>query len=147
MVTKYDGQNKLRLHSKEVIVVDQHVKCSCDCRIKQEDCNAFQEYRKDQCGCICTNLDEKTKCIKGDRNRLWDPKLCKCRCRDVTECSSGFSFDHNKCSCARIPQRRRFAELGSDKERRFSPKDRYHTVEKDSILTVVPMERHAPCGL
>lgn len=65
------------------------------------------------------------KCEKFNDTKLWDPNICKCRCREISDCTTGLYFDQNKCDCLQIPVRRRFADVYSSKERNFSDKDKY----------------------
>ncbi|KAJ8973905.1 hypothetical protein NQ317_004175 [Molorchus minor] len=77
---------KLKYIGKEVVLVERHVSCKCDCKVKEEDCNNYQEYRESECRCACTNLDEEKKCFKSVK-KLWNPELCACQCRDVAQCT------------------------------------------------------------
>ncbi|GLV35215.1 cramped [Carabus blaptoides fortunei] len=117
IVSQYTGGTKLTLKGKELIQVEKHTKCNCECVVKQEDCNSFQEYRKNECRCVCLNLDERRKCEKNNTTQLWDPRDCTCKCRETSECSTGLFFDNTKCACVPVPVRRRFAELNSIKVR------------------------------
>lgn len=63
--SQYTGGTKLKYLGKELIPVDEHLSCKCDCRIKEEDCNPhFQKYDKSQCKCYCTNTDDQHKCLQ-----------------------------------------------------------------------------------
>lgn len=125
IVVQYTGSSRLAVRNKEIVQVEKHTKCKCQCKIKQEDCNSFQEYRQSECLCVCNNLDEKKKCAKFNDTKLWDPTICKCRCREAADCSTGFYFDQNRCMCVAVPVRRRFAELSSSQERNFDDKEKY----------------------
>ncbi|KYB27935.1 hypothetical protein TcasGA2_TC007448 [Tribolium castaneum] len=107
--TQYTGGKKLKVLSKEVILVEKHTKCKCDCKVRAEDCNRFQEYRKSECRCACTNYDEEKKCNKNSLTKLWNPDLCACQCRETMQCSTGSYFDQNECKCLPTPVKRRFA--------------------------------------
>ncbi|KAK9872171.1 hypothetical protein WA026_016224 [Henosepilachna vigintioctopunctata] len=107
--TQYIGTS-LKFVGKELVVLEKHNKCKCDCRIKAEDCTQFQQYNKQQCRCICKNSDEERKCYRKNQTKLWDPELCRCECRDVTPCSTGFEFDHIECRCLSKPTRSRYSE-------------------------------------
>ncbi|KAJ8984615.1 hypothetical protein NQ317_006077 [Molorchus minor] len=109
MKTKYTGGKKLKYIGKEVVLVERHVSCKCDCKVKEEDCNNYQEYRESECRCACTNLDEEKKCFKSVK-KLWNPELCACQCRDVAQCTSGYSFDQIDCKCVPNHMRRRFCK-------------------------------------
>lgn len=51
------------LKEKVPVVVEEHTKCKCDCRIKEGDCKRNQVYIKSQCKCECTNVDDHNKCL------------------------------------------------------------------------------------
>uniref|UniRef100_A0A336MCE4 CSON015026 protein n=1 Tax=Culicoides sonorensis TaxID=179676 RepID=A0A336MCE4_CULSO len=98
--SQYTGGTKMTYRGKDIMPVEEHLKCKCDCRIKEEDCNkAFQKYDKSQCKCYCTNVDDQHKCLQDRVNRIWDSSACVCRCRNTKECSSGYHFDHSVCDC------------------------------------------------
>ncbi|KAJ8926396.1 hypothetical protein NQ314_021180 [Rhamnusium bicolor] len=113
MKTQYTGGKKLKFIGKEVVVVEKHISCKCDCKVKEEvftaHCNKYQEYKESECRCACTNIDEEKKCNKSGSKKLWNPELCACQCRNVTQCSTGYSFDQFECRCLPIPIKRRFA--------------------------------------
>ncbi|KAJ8949707.1 hypothetical protein NQ318_013575 [Aromia moschata] len=109
MKTQYTGAKKLKYLGKEIVVVEKHVSCKCDCKVKEEDCNKYQEYKESECRCACTNIDEEKKCYKNAK-KLWNPELCACQCRDVLQCTTGNTFDQIECRCVPIPMRRRFAD-------------------------------------
>ncbi|XP_044748870.1 uncharacterized protein LOC123309709 [Coccinella septempunctata] len=108
--TQYVGGKNLKLVGKEIVVLEKHTKCKCDCKVKPEDCNRFQVYKKSECRCACTNTDEEKKCYRKNQTKLWDPQLCSCVCREVAECSTGFEFDPIECRCSRVPPRNRYTE-------------------------------------
>lgn len=51
------------LKEKVPVIVEEHTKCKCDCRIKEHDCKRNQVYVKSQCKCECTNVDDYNKCL------------------------------------------------------------------------------------
>ncbi|XP_033608500.1 vascular endothelial growth factor A-A isoform X2 [Cryptotermes secundus] len=105
--TKYEGGSKLSYKGKKYVTVEQHVKCRCDCKVKEEHCTALQRYEKSECSCLCVNMDEEQKCIAENDTKLWDPKECLCACRYSKECSTGFYFDQKTCTCSPVPIIRR----------------------------------------
>ncbi|XP_023030177.2 uncharacterized protein isoform X3 [Leptinotarsa decemlineata] len=111
--TQYTGTKKLKILGKEIIPVEKHTKCKCDCKIKAEvatlHCNQYQEYKPDECRCTCKNTDEEQKCRKSGSKKLWNPELCACQCKDVIICTTGYYFDQNDCKCSASPMRRRYA--------------------------------------
>ncbi|XP_068152892.1 uncharacterized protein Pvf1 isoform X2 [Drosophila tropicalis] len=82
-----------------VVSVEQHVSCKCDCRIKAEDCNDTQLYRKDLCRCECQNTDARDKCLKQTDHKYWDDANCTCGCRLYQSCTTGTIFDESQCKC------------------------------------------------
>ncbi|KAH8400400.1 hypothetical protein KR215_011365 [Drosophila sulfurigaster] len=97
-VRKLDGSNsKKKVYV--IVTVEQHVKCKCDCRIRAEDCNSYQEYRKDLCRCECQNTDARDKCLEQSENKYWDDANCTCACRYNQSCTTGTIFDESQCKC------------------------------------------------
>lgn len=98
--TRYSpGTSRLKPIEKEIISVERHTKCLCDCITTADDCNQLQHYRKSECKCICKNTDEEKKCYKNNATKLWDPDQCRCICRETRMCSTGFEFDPFECIC------------------------------------------------
>ncbi|XP_054088144.1 uncharacterized protein LOC105212013 isoform X2 [Zeugodacus cucurbitae] len=93
--------NRMRLYGKEIVVVEQHTKCKCDCRIKAEDCKQYQRYLPDRCTCECTNDDARQKCYE-QTHKFWDETECRCVCRDSQSCTTGTIFDESQCACIDI---------------------------------------------
>lgn len=107
------------LKEKVPVVVEEHTKCKCDCRVKEGDCKRNQIYIKSQCKCECTNFDDHSKCLAvnpcypinvqcnvsmnefrlQDNSKIWDSDDCTCRCRDSKECTTGTFFDESTCRC------------------------------------------------
>ncbi|KAH8291611.1 hypothetical protein KR018_006753, partial [Drosophila ironensis] len=82
-----------------IVDVEQHLTCKCDCRIKAEDCNAYQSYRADLCRCECHNTDAKDKCLEQPESKYWDDANCTCACRYNQSCTTGTVFDETQCKC------------------------------------------------
>lgn len=53
----------MKLLNKELVEVEEHSRCKCDCRKKESDCTKFQRYNRAQCMCICINIEDKNKCL------------------------------------------------------------------------------------
>lgn len=85
-----------------IVSVEQHLECKCDCRIKAEDCNAYQEYRKDLCRCECQNTDARDKCLEQSEHKYWDDANCTCACRYIQSCTTGTNFDETQCKCTDV---------------------------------------------
>lgn len=92
------ASRKFELEGKELVVVDEHLQCRCECSVRPEHCNPYQLYDKSECKCTCKNNDERKKCNEDDR-KIWDAQACQCRCRNVTECTTGSYFEMNQCRC------------------------------------------------
>lgn len=123
--TQYVGGKKLKYVGKEIIPIEKHTKCNCDCKVKAKDCNRYQEYNSSLCKCTCRNSDEEKKCYKQMSTKLWDPEICACRCREITFCSTTLVFDQNECKCVpAISRERKYAAVrrkGSTRSRAYVP--------------------------
>lgn len=59
----YVGKPKLQAGPKALVIVEQHLACKCDCKVKENDCiPSRQEYDPSKCSCVCKNTDEQEKC-------------------------------------------------------------------------------------
>ncbi|KAH8421251.1 hypothetical protein KR009_007019, partial [Drosophila setifemur] len=85
--------------SVAIVDVEQHLACRCDCRIKADDCNVYQSYRKDLCRCECHNTDARDKCLEQAESKYWDDANCTCACRYNQSCTTGTVFDEAQCKC------------------------------------------------
>ncbi|XP_050434463.1 vascular endothelial growth factor C-like [Adelges cooleyi] len=99
MVSQYNEEGKLEYKGRKAITVEQHLKCKCDCIVKEQDCNHLQKYHPNECRCVCSNEEDQEKCNEEHDIKLWNPATCTCQCRDVQECTSGFIFDYTTCRC------------------------------------------------
>ncbi|XP_016839508.1 vascular endothelial growth factor C isoform X1 [Nasonia vitripennis] len=88
---------------KEIVPLEEHTACKCHCKVKEKDCSEKQYYSEHECRCICKNLDEEDKCRQQNEKKYWNASSCSCQCRKVEECSTGFFFDQNLCSCKPLP--------------------------------------------
>lgn len=122
---QYTGKSKMPLREQEHVLVDQHTKCKCDCKIKKEDCNAYQVYDKSQCRCNCTNYNARDKCLSED-DKIWDYETCKCKCRENQECTTGTYFDDHLCKCTEA--------VGGNASKAFLDRRRF-------IVKAVPVEQ------
>nr|XP_018896130.1 PREDICTED: uncharacterized protein LOC109029884 isoform X1 [Bemisia tabaci] len=116
VVTQFVGNNQMVYKGKEVIIVEKHTKCKCDCTVKASDCNPLQVYEKNECRCKCANTEKQKKCENESATKLWDPKSCSCQCREVQECSTGLIWDNLRCSC--VPTPRTKNRIGQDAQDR-----------------------------
>ncbi|GAB0095765.1 hypothetical protein DMENIID0001_111860 [Sergentomyia squamirostris] len=133
--SQYTGGNRMMLKEKIPVIVEQHTKCKCGCAVKEEHCNRNQKYESNQCKCICTNLEDQSKCLKEDL-KIWDTVSCTCRCRESKSCTTGSYFDENNCQCLQLPIFRPTDQAILDRKKfiikaqPINPGDnsRYHTV-------------------
>ncbi|XP_071452503.1 uncharacterized protein [Hetaerina americana] len=131
VVTQYGGMSNLKYIGKEIVPIEQHLKCKCNCVVKKEDCNKFQEYRDRECRCVCVNYDDEDKCNNESEKKLWDARECTCKCREEKECSTGFYHDEKTCSCVEIPiTRRRASERFGGQDRKDIGRFNYKTVHR-----------------
>ena len=106
MLAKLTAQGKFEYQGKQVVPIDEHIKCECDCVIKPSDCTPKQVYKENLCRCECSNTDYRTKCIEHP-DKIWDSVYCTCSCRNAHECSTGFFYNQNTCRCERSPVEQR----------------------------------------
>ncbi|XP_046665930.1 platelet-derived growth factor subunit A [Homalodisca vitripennis] len=111
--------NQLKYKGKEIVTVDRHTKCKCDCKVKKEDCSPLQEYRKGECRCVCTNKDAEAKC-NAESLRHWNASSCTCECLDAVECSDGTYLDQSSCSCEPLPDEIVLKRLGYNNPENFT---------------------------
>ncbi|XP_045583267.2 vascular endothelial growth factor D isoform X2 [Procambarus clarkii] len=79
------------------ITVQEHKKCSCECKVRAEHCTENQKYDANACSCYCPP-EKRMNCPSG---KVWDEKQCGCVCSDVSDCTTGRVFDHSTCRCLR----------------------------------------------
>ncbi|XP_072745579.1 uncharacterized protein Pvf1 [Anoplolepis gracilipes] len=94
--------DEMRYAGRQIVPLEEHIKCNCDCIIKEEHCNDKQQYDPHNCKCICNNVDEAEKCRKDNDTKFWNPELCICSCRAIEPCSTGYYFNNNTCRCGPI---------------------------------------------
>ncbi|XP_053694224.1 uncharacterized protein LOC128742053 [Sabethes cyaneus] len=98
-VLEYVSGVKTRFKSRDLALIEEHVGCACQCRVKEEHCNSLQRYNARNCRCDCVNNDDRSKCLQQQDIKQWNPDTCLCECNDPKECTSGSYFDHNYCKC------------------------------------------------
>ncbi|GJQ65410.1 Pvf1 [Trypoxylus dichotomus] len=106
----YNGGSNFKFDGKQIVTVDRHKSCKCDCKVKETDCTSMQIYEKEKCKCSCRNTDEEKKCIKENSTKLWNPNNCTCQCRQELMCTTGSDFDWRQCKCIVKQLRRRNIE-------------------------------------
>lgn len=62
----------MKFLNRELVFVEEHTKCKCDCRKKESECTKFQRYDKSQCMCNCINLEDQNKCLAVSKVCLHD---------------------------------------------------------------------------
>uniref|UniRef100_T1P996 Platelet-derived growth factor (PDGF) n=1 Tax=Musca domestica TaxID=7370 RepID=T1P996_MUSDO len=95
-VYRYCYEHGAKFCGLDIIPVEQHLECKCDCRVKPTDCNAYQTY--DECRCHCTNTEARDKCLELE-HKDWDENSCRCVCRHPENCTTGSYYDENQCKC------------------------------------------------
>lgn len=97
-VTVLEYNKTFTFKEKKIITVEQHVKCKCDCIIKEKDCKSSQMYDARECQCVCNDSGEECD----EEKKMWDSDTCSCRCFKLDECTTGEQFDYNTCRCEPI---------------------------------------------
>ncbi|UYV61105.1 PDGFB [Cordylochernes scorpioides] len=85
--------DRLEYEGYQTYEVQRHERCTCQCRQTEKDCSAAQIYQPDQCRCVCAASAESCR----GPDHYWDLKECRCRCKSVLQCSSGFTFSTSTC--------------------------------------------------
>lgn len=67
------------------------------CYFLLQDCGPLQTYDVKECLCKCSNKDEEEKCNDDYNLKQWNSATCKCECREIKECTSGYGFDNYTC--------------------------------------------------
>ncbi|XP_011266816.1 vascular endothelial growth factor A [Camponotus floridanus] len=96
IIVRMDGYNSSECYH---VLIEEHVKCKCQCSVKQNHCNVHQIYSENNCACECKNR----RTCNEERQMIWNEKLCKCMCNKPEEiCSSGLEWVPSLCGCAKI---------------------------------------------
>lgn len=118
-VLEYVSGVKTRFKQRDIAIIEEHVGCACQCRVKEEHCSPqLQKYNAHNCRCECKNLDDRSKCLQQSDIKQWNPETCLCECLDPTDCTSGSYFDQNVCKCLQIPSATRSRNQPSLLDRR-----------------------------
>lgn len=102
LVSQYNGAGKLEFKGRKTVSIERHLKCKCECVVKEENCSLLQVYNRKECRCKCSNEDDEEKCNDEYELKQWNSATCKCECREIKECTSGFGFDNYTCRCEPI---------------------------------------------
>ncbi|XP_055607710.1 platelet-derived growth factor subunit B isoform X2 [Uranotaenia lowii] len=98
-VLEYFSGTRTRFKNRDLVPIEEHVGCACQCRVKEEHCNQLQRYNARNCRCECSNNDDRDKCQQQQDIKQWNPDTCLCECNEPKDCTSGSYFDHNYCKC------------------------------------------------
>ncbi|XP_022236400.1 vascular endothelial growth factor A-like isoform X2 [Limulus polyphemus] len=95
------GAEMFQFQNFEVIGIEKHDKCSCECKQKPSDCTNLQTYQHNLCQCVCINSNIAGTCTN---KQIWDSRDCACKCKNSTDCSTGNFFNHQTCRlpCGRM---------------------------------------------
>ncbi|XP_049521216.1 uncharacterized protein LOC119449503 isoform X15 [Dermacentor silvarum] len=111
------GASKFNFVGHEIVTLEKHDKCSCECKEKPTDCNALQQYN--ECRCVCRNNNEMLSC--NGPGMVWDPRDCRCKCRDYAECSTGFYYNTRSCRCEQLGRSRIAPRIRQPLPRLYAP--------------------------
>ncbi|XP_067119742.1 vascular endothelial growth factor A-like isoform X1 [Centruroides vittatus] len=87
----------MELIEDEILTIEEHTECGCKCKINPSDCTDEQTHDPRMCKCICKNSNQIADCLASDK--LWDVETCQCKCKEVEECSTGYTFNSEICKC------------------------------------------------
>jgi len=51
---------------EEVVTLEQHKRCQCQCKVKAEHCTPRQQYLPHECRCMCRNSNQEHLCRTRD---------------------------------------------------------------------------------
>ncbi|XP_050038579.1 uncharacterized protein [Dermacentor andersoni] len=111
------GASKFNFVGHEIVTLEKHDKCSCECKEQPTDCNALQQYN--ECRCVCRNNNEMLSC--NGPGMVWDPRDCRCKCRDYAECSTGFYYNTRSCRCEQLGRSRIAPRIRQPLPRLYAP--------------------------
>ncbi|XP_075738195.1 uncharacterized protein LOC119179337 isoform X3 [Rhipicephalus microplus] len=111
------GASKFNFVGHEIVTLEKHDKCSCECKERPADCNALQQYS--ECRCVCRNNNEMLSCH--GPGVVWDPRDCRCKCRDYAECSTGFYYNTRTCRCEQLGRSRIASRIRQPLPRLYAP--------------------------
>uniref|UniRef100_A0A182PQ57 Platelet-derived growth factor (PDGF) family profile domain-containing protein n=1 Tax=Anopheles epiroticus TaxID=199890 RepID=A0A182PQ57_9DIPT len=99
-IVEYRQNKKDRFSHLELVPVEEHVRCKCQCRVKEWHCNERQVYNPNNCRCECLNKEERNVCAQESSEKQWNPTNCSCDCLPRNEeCTSGTHYDRSACKC------------------------------------------------
>ena len=119
-ILEYRPNKKDRFSHRELVPIEEHVRCKCQCRVKAWHCNERQQYNANNCRCECTNRADRDECALDSDRKQWNPSTCTCDCLPRNEdCTSGSHYDRNACKCVPVSISRRTTASASAV--RYSP--------------------------
>uniref|UniRef100_A0A182NVH4 Platelet-derived growth factor (PDGF) family profile domain-containing protein n=1 Tax=Anopheles dirus TaxID=7168 RepID=A0A182NVH4_9DIPT len=99
-ILEYRSGKKDRFSHRELVPVEEHMRCKCQCRVKESDCTERQLYNPNNCRCECTNKEDRNRCLQERQLKQWNPSTCSCDCLPRNEeCTSGSHYDRSACKC------------------------------------------------
>ncbi|XP_064482159.1 uncharacterized protein LOC135394967 isoform X2 [Ornithodoros turicata] len=101
------GATKFNFIGHEIVTLERHDRCGCECKQKPSDCNRMQRY--EECRCLCRNTADMENCQGA--SVVWDHTVCRCMCRDYSECSTGFYYNPRSCKCETLRRARLSARV------------------------------------
>lgn len=134
-VLEYVSGTKTRFKSRDLALIEEHVGCSCQCRVKEEHCNSLQRYNPRNCRCDCANNEDRSKCLAQHDIKQWNPDTCLCECNETKDCTSGSYFDHNYCKCLQSYSASRYRNQSAVDRRRLILKPVPSAVVSGSLST------------
>ena len=84
-----------------IIPVEEHLSCTCGCKITADHCSEIQRFESRECKCICADTAAKRTCQT--QGNYWDETSCSCLClprTQWTDCHSGYAFNPSIGTCA-----------------------------------------------
>lgn len=99
VVRKWSARHVKKAMTQELVPLEYHDSCACQCRIQEKDCDPVkQRYSKEKCKCLCLSSRDHKKCVMNP-DKVWNPSDCTCRCRNVIQCSTGLKMNSDTCTC------------------------------------------------
>ncbi|XP_053667998.1 uncharacterized protein LOC128718394 [Anopheles marshallii] len=99
-ILEYRSGKRDKFSHLELVPVEEHVRCKCQCRVKEWHCTEKQVYNPNNCRCECTNKEDRNRCLQDRQIKQWNPNTCTCDCLPRNEeCTSGSHFDRSACKC------------------------------------------------
>ncbi|XP_052900189.1 uncharacterized protein LOC128306654 isoform X2 [Anopheles moucheti] len=99
-ILEYRSGKRDKFSHLELVPVEEHVRCKCQCRVKEWHCTDKQVYNPNNCRCECTNKEDRNRCLQDRQIKQWNPNTCTCDCLPRNEeCTSGSHFDRSACKC------------------------------------------------